>query len=559
MKYDYSPLDCFFLPENTPGLEAIAFQTNSKLGSRLTELFQTGVDWVEAYDENNDTSVDSTRLVKSKSLYGFFDKEIVPKFAKIVKEETGLVVEKFVTCGKEQGLTGLFAVYLGFKHDNEAEDLMTRATGSSDTATAGKEKIRQDMMDMVNMLDLEKGKLTNSTYGSKKETPTVDIYFDVNMAFMLKDYLPATITDGENMTAREIAAILMHEIGHAMTFIEHSADLYVVRQRLNDVKYNLAHETDLTTLTEKFCAAIGPIAQFLSSFKSDDKVATKVLNSIGVQATAAIRRLEQEVKDDKDTVEEAGIVSEVAGAVGDVAGAVLRFIYLGIVSILLAAVFWGVGVFLINELARASLYADNLEKHKNSDFNVNYNNSFLMERWADEFVSRQGYGDDLASGLTRLIRAMDYATHMGEVNTAAMRQNAVYGYLTDALSKVLSFTLFEWAINSFGYEETFERVHRLCQNQYAFFKKAHLDGQLTDDWYMRLKRLEELREQHRNKLKNPVTDFASKVLKDFLLIPNWYYYIKNGQYDREYEKLQNQLDDISNNPLYAASYGLKRR
>ena len=38
----------------------------------------------------------------------------------------------------------------------------------------------------------------------------------------------------------------------------------------------------------------------------------------------------------------------------------------------------------------------------------NKNSLFLLERWADEFVSRQGYGNYLSSGLVKFHKAINY-------------------------------------------------------------------------------------------------------------------------------------------------------
>ena len=83
---------------------------------------------------------------------------------------------------------------------------------------------------------LNKGKLKSNKYGKgNKHVIHVNIHFDMEFAFMAK-YLFADKVDKEQAvpTADEIAAIMLHEIGHMLTLVEHSFDIFATANRVRE-------------------------------------------------------------------------------------------------------------------------------------------------------------------------------------------------------------------------------------------------------------------------------------------------------------------------------------
>ena len=537
-----------------PGEEAINFQLNSKIGKRLTDIFQEVIDYRNNLDVSKysgDANAQSDYRVSQ--VYSYVKTTMAKKFTQAVEQEIGFKVTKLhVIGGRDMGVNGFFAVDLSFDSWEDATDIMNTATGASSSNISDEETVNE-MRQMASRLDLTTGTLTGNYYGTKRRPIAVQIYFDANCAFLLHEFLPGTVVqDHAELTARELAAIMMHEIGHVMTFVEHSSDIFVMRRRLDNFQAHLRQTTDFKQLVTVATEGLRPFLEKMQQFQCSNKVASKMIPNISKQLLTALNATAQAVNANDDP-------SFNLSALGTIIGKMIRTVFMLVIHLILANVFLCLLFLTMDELIRSSVYSEQLYGKKNSDFNVNYNNSFLMERWADEFVSRQGYGDELASGLNKLIYAANHAGYFGETNNAWLRNSTAYGVLAQMCAWLLQYTSIAVCFSSYGYEEQYERICRMTQNQYAFFKDPHLPGAIADSWLDKLQKLKEEEQRVRTRFDSDVIKWIHRVLKDFLLVNNWYRWIKNGQLDREYEKLQNRLDDLSNNPLYAAAYQLKRR
>ena len=200
--------------------ESIGFQTKgSPLANDLITMFQEVIDHRESVD---------TVTKRVNSVKNFFVKTTVPKLKAAIKKHTGITcaeVKVSKTCdfgfaclmnfGDKLGLTAYDVInrYSGLETEPMVLDYM-RYKGI-------KPKSADDMRVVAESLQYETGYFTVNKLKGNIEC-TMTLYFDPFGAFLVKE---CGHDKAEYLTAEEITGIILHEIGHMISTLAHSADL----------------------------------------------------------------------------------------------------------------------------------------------------------------------------------------------------------------------------------------------------------------------------------------------------------------------------------------------
>ena len=200
--------------------ESIGFQTKgSPLANDLITMFQ------EVIDHRETEQLVANRI---KSVRNFFVTKTVPKIKAAIKKHTGITcsaVSVSKTCdfgfaclmnfGDKMGLTAHDVInrYSGLETDPMILDYM-RYKGI-------KPKTADDMRVVAESLNYETGYFSVNKLKGNIEC-TMTLYFDPYGAFLVKE---CGHDKAEYLTAEEITGIVLHEIGHMISALAHSADL----------------------------------------------------------------------------------------------------------------------------------------------------------------------------------------------------------------------------------------------------------------------------------------------------------------------------------------------
>ena len=353
--------------------------------------------------------------------------------------------------------------------------------------------------------------------------------FDIEFAFLSKEAI--VYGDYTNFTAQEITAIVLHEIGHTITLVEHAADTYARISSFNHV-------------TESFKRVNG--GKIEVAHELAHKVAT-ILDKKGIKSYAtSVRDVADKMKVD---IETAGVSAKPTETRKSIEG-------------FLSTIFNIIGdvITLPFDIAFDSAFSDRFasdKKVKLADIPLNERFVTWQERKADEYAFSNGYGAFQAAALHKLNQFYD---RLGKSKKAVTKLD-----LIEKTHKTLSI----WTkigilatapamLNSYGYSlypvgvKRFRELINLTVQQL----KANSDNPAYVAKYIKdidamLPLISE----------NSKDAFVAKAWKGYdlflkyLSLPSFIDWIVNGRVQREIETLINDVNDIGNNLL--AYYGTK--
>jgi len=534
-KYRYTHhidlINFLFLKEyvmyNSLGLEAIAFQHKPRLGNRLEALFDTFDEYIQEYDKDGESRSYKDNVTRYTDLHSLFIQKIVPKFKKIIKEEVNLTVQEVIVMQPIMA-SGLFAINLGYKTPEETN--IGRAPLSGERV-----KKPSDIMDQLQQfsegLDLQSGKLKRTKIG--KTDYAIDIYFDLGMAFFADEIYPGT----ERLTSKEIAAIMLHEIGHGVTFVEHAGDVVYLGRMTAELYESLNSNTDAV----KF-------------IKDNDKSIISLIENSNID------------KEHSDKL--IGVVNKVSN---NKEGGIPNYI-MGLLSIVFISSF---KLFLIIKVMTSltgmlrlimvsmakSVISETVKQYKSyspekggEDIFSN-RNLYNFERISDEYVSRQGYSSHFASGLKKMIYLSKVSGISIPSNNMTLKHNWVIKNYINICSRVSSIFKLPFKSISLKYEDTQERIERFVQDNRAIFKDPNLPKEIREIYLSDTKELERL--LNKSSMEK-FEDFLSKSMRLFTSSPAILLNIlSTGRLDKDAEIFLNKIDDMTSSKLYQQSQELK--
>lgn len=346
-----------------PSLEAIDFQRSSPLAKGLIDLFQDIIN----YRNNINTSIQD----RVKETIDYTKKIFYPRFSKLVKETAGLNCRKIVySNGINFGYACLMDI--GDRYGWNAQMFIDSYSGTG-MQEYYKWLIKQydfrcttveDLQNLVTSLRKDTGIYSmDKLYDGRKVTFT--LYFDPFASFLIQEV-------GHNkcqpFTSEEIAAIVIHEIGHLHSMLEHALD---------------------------GCMRMGVVMtayEYFNQHATVEEKAKMVIELSKINKTPdAIDKTDDLLRNRKDS----------AGAY------ILDGFGILISAIIDAAMIATIPLVVITQLFSyagdaSTLVSLNSSSKKLSDQAVSVHNFKLCERLADQFAVRHGLGSALVSSMNKL-------------------------------------------------------------------------------------------------------------------------------------------------------------
>ena len=552
---------------NMFGMEAINFQTHSQLGKDLTAVFQEVIDFRNDLIKKNDgpETYNANRKYRIIQISSFCRKTMAPKFIAAIEKNLGLKVRSLwlINAGEMTNLPQdimlsgpefKYAVEINISElGNDYVNQQCRMTGTNFRDNIYSSDFEEDVKDLASCIDLKSGRMIRDrTKPNNVKIYVARMYFDILSAFCITDFADPDFV--EVLTAEELAAIMMHECGHAMTIIEHAADAYVTSSRLCNYCTTISRTNnvkDLQKVTKTVRTELVPVMK--KAAKGDPEL-TKSVNDADKRLSNIDAILGYISK------ESPGKGTFIGGLTALVWNAVMVHIQIAMLSIR-AVIITLVDAIYVHELQRYifRFYDSTVRDVKSNDRRDNYNQEFIMERWADEFVARQGYGQHLASGLRKLRRAMKYcvsSTRKQLVYYRPLNDITIYSCLMAAYVSVLWWVYPSSWIDPISYENDYDRFRRILQNTKSIFKEEKLPDACVYEW---IAKCDELEVQIKKVKELQHTDFGRgvvNVLHNLVLTDpaNIFQIIKDGKLDRDCAILEDRLDDMRNNALFMMSH-----
>jgi len=513
-------------------LEAINFQTNSSLHKALTKIFQEVMDYRDGLKFEGITDIEISRTRKSLMLK-YINEKLVPNLKSVIYKETGIIVKR-VNLEGLNNVSGMFAVDLSLGNASAATEILLTQTGAKSEKKNPAQAVRE-MRELYQNLDLNSGTLNSSTFGAKRKIEIV-LYLDVAGAFIPHDYIPVRF--GAPLTAEELSAIYLHELGHLMVMIERSSNIFLTMDRIS------SHLT-------------------LSSIMDAPKTDWKDMLSCSADIVNEAFKKGQLSGTQKDTltkaIESATYLLDREST--DLTDTLFEILYRGLGILLLTILFYGlrvVNIALVIQLAMSVVYefelVDAQKGEKTSDVLHTQRATFNNERLADEFVSRHGAGSHLASALSKLESYMQGAS-FGTVKSVTLRRSGVFAAYIKLMCSILKSPFIVPHV-SLIYEKHVDRLYRLAQNHRAIYKNILDQERLSHELQEYDRIVKEFEKARGNILKDKLASslgFIGMWVNPVTIVAS----VKNGRLRHDYTKHLGQLDELMNNKLYVTSARFK--
>lgn len=365
---------------NAISTEAMQAQLHTKLGDTLDSLWQKVIDYRDQ-QLKDDTSYQS----RKRKLTKFFLDNIASDFIKTVYKYTGLYIKTVKALDIFQ--TGSFCtwIFFGKKGDQrgtvQIENMLNGGYLKRYWGTrlgSLNEFKAEELIKLASSYDAIHGCIKPEYRDEVVKVLHSNIGFDIVLAFMIEDCLPKN-SGIKNYTARELTAIVLHEIGHTLTLLEHAGDMFAHTASFNYL---------FKTFADKNANNPGEV------IKLAKMVATKAETTGNVttakQLTGVVNRFAADLSSagasaKPETVNKltAGLLDGVIALIGDLFLIPLNMMFGNAVT-----------------RKYAPLSAE--QRKKFSDIPCNERLCTWQERKADEFAFSHGYGAELTEGLSKI-------------------------------------------------------------------------------------------------------------------------------------------------------------
>ena len=515
-------------------LEAIDFQVDTKFADSIRDVYQDIINFRES--KRGDKHI-------VKHVIDYADSKITDQFSKLWKQHLGI---KLGHVSLSTSPTFMFAMQPIMGSDKELGKVIDAMTGNAlySSNIDMSKKTYEEVKKIAASFDRRKGRVGVSTY--LKKDITMNFFFDPYVAFLIKDTLSVKL---DYFTAEELTAITLHEVGHMMSLLEHCADMFF------NVSLNIA--------IAKSFAKTAPLSEKVKAVREyiKDKNAAKTLadnSSLKPQeADAAVK-----ATNNADNFNKEDNYNDSSWSFWTT---ILNF-FISMVYLAYTFVGWiysPVSSFilqLVQDLgiawSRDFVQKGGSNNPKYSDYLANKTAAFNWERWADEYVTRYGYGSHLNSGLNKLFDSMaktQLYTGMNEKGVDTwIRNSSIPMALSYVIHYTYSFLLGGNMDDGFGiYETQIDRMKRVIQDTANVFKRMDLPQEVMDLYIIEFEKCKKSMDnvsvmrrcEHLYALVHRcIMSFVDPVQLGNRLL--------RGNIKAEYAQLANDIDELKSNQLF---------
>ena len=536
------------MSEVIQGLEAINYQVKSNLGNDLAKLFQDMLIFKQSV-VNDPEAPSGDKFVPYilDSVHKYWKEIGTKRFRDIVKQHCNLRIESFKSYGgSSQGLSAKFAICIDISNASFGTDLKARQTGKgrvNHPADADKIDLAADFKKIADTFDKVNGKLGVAEFealGSDVYIPYAVI--DTNTAFCI-DLFIGKDDVVESFTPRELAAIYLHELGHALSMLEHCNDLFYVKDRLENFAINMKEVSDTqrieafkTINTEVLPEFRKTIDRLPAEYQSRSlETSINLLSKVGDTAVSFL-------------------VEDRRGFFGKIGTCILLWF-----NFLLAVVSHAIAAWIIYSVcSSASRMEGKANGSKISDSTRNARNASMAERWADQMVARHGFGVEHLEVLRKLHileRFFNtYTAYTGKIILFFGGDLSTIG----TFAKMTEFFHFERRMDPAAYEGYIERMSRIVEDTYSFFKYTdNVPAEVINDWYFKVKKMKKVINSERNYMDSKTWSIFTGILKDMTSPGRWADLMTDGNLYDDVTRFVDQLDKLNNNQLFMFGDRLK--
>lgn len=508
----------------SPSLEAMTAVTRSKLGDELTALWQEVID----YRDNSLNGVSFTGRLSA--IQSFFAKKIAKRFMDIVWKNTGLNIEAiFFKPNFEVSFCTWICIQKG-------DELTARGTGQIvDTLNGqasdwisnlrGEEFTVDELISLAKSYDVEKGIIKPEHREQIKKIVRCAIGFDLSLGFLSVDYLPKN-SGAKYLTARELTAIMLHEIGHTLTLVEHAADLY-------------ARAATFRTL-EAYFKKTATVEKSIELGKRVANLAAS--NGYAKDAAALLQAVTQAEKDYQSSGQRMPAPTR-ASFIGSTVGSAFY---------LLSVALSGTLDLLITDSTREFLRLRVGQKKKLADLPVSERMWTWQERKADEYAFTHGYGADQVTALEKITKFYEMIGKSEKDLEALLREEAK----GKALGLYTKLRLLFWVQQSFhdytfrSYPPTSERYREILNHS---VKQLKIHGASAEYVSKYIKDIETILTSIDNISRSDkyfeLTQKNYRLFMKYCSLRSFAAWFTNGRAEQELEELMTDIRQLSDNLL----------
>lgn len=500
-------------------LEALSFQKSSQIGQALEKVFQKAIDFRDSIDFD----------LQIKEVNQYCRNTLKQDLIKIYKDILNVNIENVIFI-KDKWPSATFAIAIYIGNNNEKSIIENTVYGLQKITSPTKEM--NEIFDIYKLVDTDTGSMSNNRYNDKEVFAV--LYFDISAGLLLNHYVPVELV--EPLTAQELAAMYLHETGHFFSIIDRARYRYFVNERINKQLLNLCDKYDSIEVINEFNNHKNELLDKVKETKDKDLL-NKFTKLDKVISTVHYLSEKKEECQEKDYPKIALIITLLTKC--------MFYVIYDIFFALLVGPFTNI----LDEYDSSKELLSHTKKV--SDQIVTKKHKTAFEKDADEYTVRSGYANYQISCLSKLEKLFTYLYTISNIPYVPDYN------LTKVSMKVIEYitimTMFEkysiYTTSPSGkYEHGLARNKRLCQMCISALK--HTDPIIRYEYLSKYERaidemnkLEKFADNPLRKIDNFISTIinAPSVFIDNLL---------TGRVNKEYFKLQEQVEEIVNNKLY---------
>ena len=486
-----------------PTDEAINFQVKSPLTKELDAVYMKALQYAREHDFENKNDV--------KQMNEYIKTEILPEVAAIIERNTGVKITEFRTPTRP---SCYFAIIPKLNTIDNTIKVTSAAYGLA-MDQQRKPKTADDLLEIFKAFDLGTGKINLQTKGLQVSAV---LFFDPFCAFMPKATIHKTV---DEFVPAELTAITLHEVGHVLALVERAADMTFRIEQFKDAVTTFMKTAPMEEKV-KFATEFKEVLPEGESKNIITKVTNKLEELINVNAS--------------NPNPAAGVVSMALST------AILMLCYP--ITLILATLDRSLTDKMIDIVV-------NNPKYKTSDTPGSINNYVRIERYADEYVGRFGYGASLVSGLNKL-RSQSICGLIGGPNPAEAAKTSKTAYFMALF--MVNTLLPLYSATSFDLHGTdLQRAEAALKDLHVFFKQENLPATAIDYYMGEYQKLLQVIKQMKQTGSIRWVELTTKAFNLLVYVAgpaSIWDMIANGRITSECEKMLVDAEKLVKNPMY---------